>query len=156
MTAELQRLTIQPAFEYADSAFFCLFNTVVFLCFVAFRPNVPLVFFFFCEICGRIGNDMHRKRKIGHEKVGSIGQKKMEMHIPSRGVRVKMDENQDWGEESIAGVTRRIKADSFVDFIDTARPPMVIGRRGRGHPARSAPRHRGLDGTVVPEIISGR
>ena len=31
--------------------------------------------FFGAEICGRISNEMPRKRKIGPEKVGSIGQK---------------------------------------------------------------------------------
>ena len=51
----------------------CFFNTVVCSCVFAFRPNAPLVF---CDMCGRIGNEMHRKKKIfGHEKVSSVGQK---------------------------------------------------------------------------------
>ena len=29
---------------------------------------------FFCEMCGWVGNDMLRKRKIVNEKVGSLGQ----------------------------------------------------------------------------------
>ena len=51
-------MTIQPAFEYADNAF-CLFNPVVFSCF--------------------LWQDWQRnaqwKKNVGHEKVGSIGQK---------------------------------------------------------------------------------
>ena len=34
------------------------------------------------KMCGRVGNEMPGKRKhVGHEKVGSIGQKKMGTHI---------------------------------------------------------------------------
>ena len=41
-------MTVQPAFEYAGSAFL-LINTVIFCVFVfAFRPNAPLVFFVKC------------------------------------------------------------------------------------------------------------
>ena len=36
-------------------------------------------------MCGRIGNEMPRKRKFRHEKVGSIGQKTMETYIPTDG-----------------------------------------------------------------------
>ena len=70
------------AFECADSAFLfhqhCLFSCLFFV----FRPNAPLVF---VKMCGRIGNEMPRKRKMfGHEKVGSIGQKKkMGTHNPT-------------------------------------------------------------------------
>ena len=40
-----------------------------------------MVLSFFCGMCGRIGNDMPCERKhFGHEKVGTIGQKKMGTH----------------------------------------------------------------------------
>ena len=71
------KLTIQPAFEYADSA--CLFfNTVVFSFFFFAFGRMPSRF---CEMCGRIGNDMLCKGKnFGHEKVGSIGQNDGDPH----------------------------------------------------------------------------
>ena len=50
-------MTVQPASDYADSAFFVL-HCCIFV-FFSFRPNAPL-FFFFGEMCGRIGNEMPR------------------------------------------------------------------------------------------------
>ena len=69
------QLIIQLAYWYADSALLFIQHCCIFV-FFAFRPNVPLVFFFFFFHCDRIGNEMPCRRKIfGHEKTGSIWQK---------------------------------------------------------------------------------
>ena len=48
--------------EYADSVFFCLFNTVVFSCFVCISAECP--FRFLMKFVAGVGNVMARKRKI--------------------------------------------------------------------------------------------
>ena len=64
--AELQKMPFDRFFQYC-----CIFRVVVFLHF----GQMPLSFF--CDICGRVGNETPGKRKhFGHEKVDSIGQKK--------------------------------------------------------------------------------
>ena len=45
----------------------CIFRVFVF----PFRPNAPLVFFFFCEIWQP---NAPKKKMLGHAKVGSSGQ----------------------------------------------------------------------------------
>ena len=54
-------MTIQPAFEYADCAFLFIQHCCIFEFFFHFGRIAPLVLF---EICGRIGNEMPRKRKM--------------------------------------------------------------------------------------------
>ena len=66
------QLTIQSAFEYAESAFLFIQHCCIFVFFFvpfSFRSNVPLVLFFH-EICDRIDNEMSRKRKCWSRKGG--------------------------------------------------------------------------------------
>ena len=56
-------MTVQPAFECADSASFCLFNTSVFFVCI-FSTSADARLFFVFEICGRVGNEMPDTRKI--------------------------------------------------------------------------------------------
>ena len=58
------QLTTQPPFQYADSAFF-VFSTLLYVRVVFLHVGrMPLSVFFFREMCGRLGNEMSRKRKI--------------------------------------------------------------------------------------------
>ena len=65
----------KPAFEYADGALFFVFVSTqlyVRVIFFAFRPSAPLVFFGRVKFCGRIGNEMHRKRKKSWSRKGGF------------------------------------------------------------------------------------
>ena len=70
-------MTIQPAFEYADSAFFLFVQHCCILYFFLHFGRMPLSFFFFFLSNLRQGWQRHapEKKNVGHEKVGSIGQK---------------------------------------------------------------------------------
>ena len=87
---------------------FCLFNTVVFsfFFFFAFRPNAPLVFFFFAKF---VAGSAPEKKNVGHENVGSIGRKKkMETHIPN--FLGKQYEKQRSGKQAHADVKNEEQA----------------------------------------------
>ena len=92
VTAEIQKcqLTLQPASEYADGADLPAQQCCIFVFFFfSFRPNAPLVF---CEIYGRIGNEVSRKRKtlVTKRWVQLDKEKTMETYILVSGVQSRI------------------------------------------------------------------
>ena len=76
VTAERQRIPIDNSASILNTQIvrFCLFNTVVFSCFFLYFGRIPRSFVFVRFVVG-LARKMRGTKKVGHENVGSVGQK---------------------------------------------------------------------------------